>query len=745
MLSLALAVVFLFTTSAFAATLSWDSSDIAPGATIIDEDFDGSTTIVNSSDLDKTTFAGDPEHLNVFKQVASYSRIRATLLRNYILGNHKLNVRFEYYAAAQDTLRVEFRDMARNVSNGEIQGNHNKYWQGGGTEISVTPGEWHTFEGTFDIPAYLNELKARTDFSFLGSQQNLLIQGRNGTAVYVDNVVITTDAFVLPTSGVSYAYDKAWGAGAAETGHSDIRKSTINVMKAGVQSQVFAAYAPGYFIQGAKYQISFNYKEDAANPYTMTRMLRFYNDITSSGAQVKVAPSNGYLYFNAKAANAPALGTWKNITQTFTIGTEDGTAALADSGAFSIYWEGRAGDVDNAFDVNNMCGDYTIYIADFSVARVPEASANSSTVVFDENQYISAANNLAIGVEGYFDESVTPFITIDGNLVPGVWNNVTVNGKYRTGTATFNDVSVSTYNKYTSYSASLNIQDIWGNTQTNPVTVNVSQDLAHELNILTGDWGNLCLVNGPIVFVKGDNGWKDGVTLTDYFNNGTALLKFSFNAQGVKDGSYNDLTIAFRSDSINDIFITIPAADLKDGEAHTYTKIIDLGGMNRRTIANGTITDRLTRKFTLYIRSGDTAADTVTYSNIKLQHFDPAATNKAYVVSRLKVINNSAYNLSPNGTLIFAKYDSNNKLVTVNYKTVSYSDTDTLINTLGQNESKYIYLTGYETQDGIQYGEQFYKSTNIEENNGSYGYKAFYWNGIGEMCPITGFASKPIG
>lgn len=759
-LFLALILVMLFPVNSLCAAITWDAEDMTDEKVMYENNFDGTVTGQPGKFLDTTTFA-DTEHKTVIATSGNVLYITDDIISKYILAGKTINVQFDYNASADGVLRFEFRNIAKNTSNNELalaNANQQKYWTGDTTYKNVKKdGKWHSFNGTFDTASYLADLKSRSDFAqFETKGASLFIKEKDGKTVYIDNLKVSASPVAIPVNSPEVNAQSGWEKQSDADGHTDIYKSTVRVNAAGVKSHAFTGFAPGYFKSGSKYKVSFSFKEDVNNKNSMTRMWRMYNNdkTTNAGADtVKMnykqnETQNSFLFHNPDGILTSELGKWYTVDETFTVGKDgSNTDKLIGDGLFTIYWESRAADTsgENFVYSESLNGDYTIYIADFKVERVLGASVNSNTVEFGEKQDVQRGGALSVAVSGYFDENIAPKIEIDGKAYSGEWQSVAKDGMLRTATAYFADVKSGDAFTDDVYSAKLIVTDIWENVKTNSLLIYFAKNQTQQVEITEGDWVNINMAYTALDVAKGKAGWN-GIKLSvpDLIKNGTGLVKFSFDAQGESGVTYTaDIAPDLRYSNSVDLKITIPASDLSDGKVHSYSKIMDLGTLGRynQIWDNGIayVIDRTSNTFnnkaanyTMYARASKEGA--IKYTNIKLQYFNPDAANKQYVAARLNITNNVEDRFAPKGVLIFAKYNGST-LESIQYKDIDYKDTVTsdggvaLNNALGKDETKTVYITGHDTEDGA--------ATELETNNTTYTYKVFYWNSFEGMKPLA--------
>lgn len=744
--SLAFTVIFLFVccASVFGAEIRWDSSDLAAERTILSENFDPITQSLNrwgAGSVDSETFK-ETAHNNVYKIEGNYAALTSGEVRNYIDLHKKVRIKFDYYSDEAGTLHVQLRAMAKNASGGELSVGAKNYWSGSVTETGIIGNsEWQTFDGVFDVSAYVEALKASPNFGsidFGGSYLYLRNSNSQNNRLYIDNLEISTEVYPLPLNEPTVIQQSGWESVIDAEGHKDIYKAVVTVDKAGKSVYTFKGAAPGYFVDGSEYNISFSFKEVSDKTVPVTRMWRFYNKATNSGAEnVKVDvgwSKNGYIYHDGNAT--AALNDWNTVSQNFIVGENDGTSGLKD-GNFSIYWESRVAGGDKVNYDESMNGDYTLYIADFKITRVPGASLNSSTVAFDEEQTISHGGALKIPVEGYLDDSVAPKIIINDETVEGKWADVSKSGKYVNATAVFESVTSAAYPN-DSYSATLSVNDIWNIARLNAVNISLQKNHTDKVEVLTGDWESLSIGQGDTVTIT-ENEWlnlEEKGKIGNLMAEGKALIRYSFDVKGENGAEYSSsLKADFRMGNNVDIEIEISKDDLNSGEVHHYSKIADIGALDRYYAMSGKVYDRTTESYNVYLR-GAGEDKPIYFTNIKVEYFNPDAQNKAYVAARLSITNNDLENrYSPSGTLIFAKY-SGKQLTDIDFRGISYKDLTSgdleLNNALGANETKYVYLTGVSNGGLIGIGE--YSAANT--------YKALYWGDIKTMNPLADAAVK---
>ena len=132
-LSLAIILSFTMTLTSFGAQIHWDESDITEKI-IASENFEGTDYISVSGTLvdGSTVVAGDSSHGKVNSSSSNYIKAFTGKFANDITAGTKITVQFDYYAAGDDTLRVELRDIATSTSKGyevaEVGSGQAKYW-----------------------------------------------------------------------------------------------------------------------------------------------------------------------------------------------------------------------------------------------------------------------------------------------------------------------------------------------------------------------------------------------------------------------------------------------------------------------------------------------------------------------------------------------------------------------------------------------------------------------------------------
>lgn len=701
------AVMLASAVNAFAAQISWDESDYTDVTTVYANNFDSAASSDFGGTLDTATFAGDENHKNVVFSESNMGGRPGTLV-DCIKARNKIKFKFDYYSAEGDTLRVELRSIA-SKGNNEIFADNAAYWTGDATKKIIEKSKWNTFEGTFDVDGYLKSIEGE-GVSVLTGSPYLFIKATNGKLLYIDNVEITIAPELLPFMSPSVTYDSGLTKVDDVDGHTDVYKKTVT--SAG-EFNYLSGSALRYFKDGETYECSFSFKQESTDNTLKTHLLRF-RDVNSS--VVNTWNNGGNWWINNGNA-----GEWITVTNRITLNSADAKEKpLLDDGKF-LFTLSTSGLAANT--------EYTYYIADFKFRRVPEVSANSVTSAYDESQNVSLGSSLSVAVDGYFNSSKAPRLSINGAAETGKWENVTTDDRKSTGTAVFENVTTTNY-PGKQYNAALTLTNIWGSEETGNVTVNFVKAQSQTVEILSGDWETLYTTN-DVTGLKSTTEWlSDKVQFTDVMNSGKALIRFSFTVKGVKDADYAALdgkAVSIRMGSVVDAFVNLSKVDLADGEEHTYSVIADMGAFDRYVKDGSDIVDRTTYKYSVLLR-GD-SANPLNYSNIKVEYFNPDSANKTYNVARVKVTNNSADRFAPEGVIVFAEYANANQLTKVNFKKVKYIDDGELLNALGKDESKYVYCV-------------FTDSDNLAAADAGRSYRAFWWESLDTMIPLTEFAEQ---
>lgn len=725
---LVIAISFISAMSAFGAEIYWAEGDLTDRIIYrANFDEDGKSPMSGGTLVDASTvITGDTTHGNIVSSTGILWTATTGILEPYLEERSNITVQFDYYAKGTDNLRVELRSAAKSsmhIDLAETGSGQAPYWiqteDLPGMAVS-DDGQWHTFKGTLDTEKYLAHLLDIVEDAelTLGSAY-IYIKLNGGTQLYTDNYVISAEPAVKAlVSDPEYTY--SWSPVTME-GVSNAYKATVNVTGSSVEFKAFEAQAPGgFFVDGGKYEASFKYMEDASNPYPMMRMWRFKN---SKYAQPAWDNNSGYMYLTWEPEKED-FGNWNTITNTITLDADDAQdALLIDNGYFNLYWNTRSSGW-----TDEMKGNYTVYLADFVIKRIDAVSDESTTVAFEEDQFVQTGESLSVNVEGYFDITNAPVLNIGGDSVTGTWGEKTViKDKYIKSTATFDTVTSNNYPLIAPYSATLDITDIWSRKESNPVNVTFINGASQKVEVLTGSWAPFASYPEEIDNTK-NSGWAYRIDFSSLYNSGNTLIRISFDAKGDGTTVYeNDAKQSMRVGNGIYLDMYVPAADLNDGQYHSYSFITDLGGLDRYDTYN---TDRITSSHTLYLRKSE---GNVGFKNIKFEYFDPESESKDIVVSRLKITNAVDSRFSPNGVLVFGEFEGS-QLTDVGYKNISYTDTYvddslTYYNALGNGETKYVYFTGYE------YGIKALNGMDVIPYDNSKTYRAFYWNDFESMMP----------
>lgn len=735
-LSLAIILSFTMTLTSFGAQIHWDESDITEKI-IASENFEGTDYISVSGTLvdGSTVVVGDNSHGKVNSSSSNYIKAFTGKFANDITAGTKITVQFDYYAAGDDTLRVELRDIATSTSKGyevaEVGSGQAKYWDPTGDLPGMNvagDGKWHTFKGTINTQKYIDEFIKVNNDVLTYSKAYLYIKLSNGTQLYTDNFIINSEPTILPLmKPVITPYMTA----TEYEGHKDVYVADVNINSTNNKFNTLKFELPGYFEDGQKYRLSFSYMEAESNARSMMYIWRMnqsaHGTITGwddgSNLNVVWTPSDS------------TLGKWQTVTNTITLSSENANMKrLIDDGTFYLQWGTLANRGGTSYDDSTMAGTYRLYIADLKMERVPAVSEKSTTVAFEDDQYVNTGSGLSVAVEGYADTSAAPVINIGGDSVTGSWSNTSVvEGKYVTSVANFDTVTSEKYTQAAPYKATLDIKNIWGITESNPINVTFVNGASQKMEVLTGDWKILANYPNEITN-KQNSGWAYKNDLSELYASGKTLIRFSFEAKGMDGVVYtDDAKQSMRNSSPIYLTVTVPAEDLNTYEYKSYSGIVDIGGLDRYVADGSNALDRTTSQHSIYLRgsTGD-----VNFRNIKLEYFDPEADYKAYVVSRLKVTNNEDGRFSPNGLMMFGEFEGS-QLVDIGYNRISYSDTVSgsvaLNNALAKDETKYIYFTGVpNTVSG----------TSVKAFNPSKTYRAYYWDSFGTMQTITGMSES---
>ena len=722
---LAFGLMISLCTSVLGAEIYWDESDMAErniGSITFDES-DASALGGGSIVSGSTVIEGDTSHGNV-NSSTGFIYVFGGKLSDLLEEGTKLTIQFDYYATANDNLRVEMRNVA--TKNGteaaETQSGQAKYWDA--TQdlpymSVVNDGKWHTFKGTIDTKKYLDEfIKIKND-TFTYNKANFMIRLAGGNQIYTDNFSLKAEPAIKGLmSGPAYTY--YWTKADSEGSFNNVYKAEVNVSKSSDEFKVYDGQAPaGFFEDGGTYEASFWYKEDSANPYPMMRMWRFKNSIYGQ----PVWDNGLYLYLTWEPEKED-FGNWIKITNTITLDADDShDATLINDGKFQLWWNTR----DKNW-TDDMIGKYTVYFADFELKRTDAVSDKSTTVAFDEDVFVTSGESLEIEVEGYFDVSKAPVLNIDGASVTGSWSEASVvNGKLIKAVAAFDDVTSEVYSKVTPYNATLCIEDIWSRKEINPVNITFTNGAVQKVEVLTGSWDLFASYPNEVDNTL-NGGWAYKINFADCYSSGKTLVRVSFDAKG--DGTTAYVSDAKQSMRVgNGIYLDIyvPAADLNDGQYHSYSAITDLGGLDRYDEYN---VDRVTNDHILYFRKSE---GNVNFKNVKFEIFNPDSDVKEDVVSRLKITNTADARFSPEGVLIFGEFDGS-QLTEAGYRKISYTDVKkdentTYYNGLGKDETKYVYCTGYDCGKN---------GTKTKKYDNSKIYRAFYWDAFDTMLPQVG-------
>lgn len=696
--------------SAFAASIKWSERDL-PANTVYESTFDGeSGAPAIGGEFDTEKFSSDAAHKTVVK-VSSSAGGRVGTLPQDILAKKKIKVKFDYYSESGDALRVEIRDFVR-FSNGDFIPAA-KYWTGSQTGETIAKNQWNTYEGTIDLESFYNDCHADTSKTDItdGTNPYLFIKASNSGVIYVDNMSITAiNTVPLPLMKPEVTYNSQYAQKTTADGHTDAYKCTVDITGGNASYKMFETLMPGYYCDGETYEVTFSYKMDGA-----TNFLRTLQWKNTSGTVVNTWDG----YKGSSVENwwpDKTAGEWHTVTNRITLNsTDEKEKPVLDNGYFAYY-------LNSAEDC--AAGTYVLYLADVSIKRVPAIDTESNAVEFDDAATVKKGGSLTVDVSGYFDSAAAPKLVINNETVTGAWQDVTSSADgMSSGKAVFADV---TSEKFTEeeYNTSLVITDIWDSEETNPLKVEFVKEQTVRLEVLKGDWKDLGLNAADTTATA--NGWvndKNGAgiwyPMAEYFNSGKTLVKLSFDAAGKKGVEYtNGGELAFRTGSGTECSIKVPAEDLNDGNVHSYSRIVDIGGLDRYYTSGSEVVDRANTKWAL---RAYTSNDAVSYTNIKVEYFDPDSTEKTYSVSRLKITNNDTEKFAPNGVLILAKY-SGKQCDNVKLRNVKYD----AANALAENETKYIYIVPNENQ--------------LMAADSSC--KAFYWNSLSDMIPIAEAAAK---
>ncbi len=720
----------LCTLTSFASIISWDNDDLQEEYVTSLSDFSSkpsgfwaSGTEGTDYRLDSEKFASDKVYESVLYLNSSKSmNFNDSNLANYLSkvnGQTKVRITFDYWLAEGADTKIYPNIGNIKANDTTVLGSDTEaYWESGKDHYRQAVkgnGKWNSFDGVLDVSSYVAaEAIGAVDFS----QTKLSFQSI-GSEIYLDNFKVSIIYEPIPL--IQPEIENKWTKVDDEDDHTNVYKNTITVNKSQTENIAITGVAPGFFKTGDTYEISFSFKEDASNKYRMTRMWRFcsvYDEIKYNKAIKYIEGDHLYYYGNYPSYTK---GNWQTISKKFTVGTHDNTADLTGLGGFTLYWEsGSENDLYKTEGDIDKSGNYTIYIADVSIRRVPAVSPNSITVSTEEMQNVGLGENLSIAVDGYIDINTVPMVTLNGIEYIGKWENIVTSGKRTQANAVFdsvNTVAISTAQE----SGNLVVTDIWGRENLNPITVSFTKAVSNEVEVLRGDWVDIYR-NTEEIAVTSDTNIIENISMKDNFENGNALIKFSFTAKGDSSKDYKQKqSVAFRTGGAEEVGVEVPCDDLKTGISHNYETIVDLGAMDRY-YGN---TDRVNSAYWIRLRAYEYG---VTYSNIIVQKFVPSESGQ-FVAARLKVTNNADIRFSPDGVFIFAKYNKGDQLLgNIQYKDIKYKDEGILNNALGKGESKFIYLT--------------LNDNAIEDYSQDNKYKAFYWNSFGDMKPQANKAEK---
>ena len=706
---LSVLMILLAVTPSALAAVTWSESDVVPAANIMsDGGFDnaalGSTALGNGMVV-TTPVGGDTTHGNVVKADSTFLRAsdsngELTSLTN---AGKKVKVEFDYCGdSTSKNIRCEMRGIK---GSGElVYTNQMKepYWTG--TRNEKITSDWKHFSAVLDTAAlmkYYGKTSASGVYIYISSYD-----GYNNTgALYIDNISIIGEDVVIPLQQPSYKYGSGWDVDADAEDNNGVKgnvyKKTITVKNIGQEDLV--SEIKDYKFNEGTYRFSVWFKEDLHNKLKITRMIRPYvgSDTLKS--------STGNWFYNKRVDE---LGKWENAVMDFTVNSSN--ADKFNKNGIVIKWQGLSGDTGYNAETN---GEYTMYFANIELVKYPDAA--TETVLATKSDVISSiGSNIAVEAEGYIDVSSEAVLTIDGRNYTSAAEVTSTENKYVKANYSFgaNMLPDGTY------PAVLAAKDIWGRNKSVNINVSVKGPQSYKTELYPAKWsGNILNFTEPVA-VAGDSSSNKAAHFTDdetdtkftkkikdLIAEGKTVFEFSFTAQGNGDFSSSSETyVQFRTVMATEFQIHIPKNDMKDGEKHKYTQVIDLSEVDK---------DKYDSSWRVTFRNNANAG-TITYSDISLKYLEKDEAASDFIAAKVGISNNEESVCNFAGTLILAEY-SGDEMTDIKFKNVNLTATG-----------------------GIEKGETRYINLYAQNYDSSKKYKMFLWDSLTGLVPFTNSLEK---
>lgn len=570
---------------------------------------------------------------------------------NALLTKSMLHISFDYKItdSGKKGMRVEMRFDGETSS--KTNAAVNPYWSGWQYDANaeVTPNTTHHFEGIVNVPEILkdtgsNAAGCKLFVAGLGETLNLSnIKIREWSTEGTNLGLFSTN--IEEYNGDNISKPEGYTGKVYHLTDTALVKSAVRV----VSEDTYA------FAANTQYTVEFWYKTNAENA-------KYFAMVNKSNKEY------------SKIDTINTENEWTKGTFTFTPDADM-------NGTYANYQKNDASSSDILF---------TEWVV------LPKAPVSNTVAVTDERVMIT--DGATVNLEGYFTAPESIVFTNGSDEYTATKSTAAKDfAGYTKAEYTFGNVGA--FDKKGTYTAT--ITDSWGVDRTVSVWLAKYSDEARTLNIEKAKWTNIYSNSTGITVGKETWGRIDEnafPSLKSYVNSDCAMFKVEFKLAitgEVNDDTVTEVTMRTGKDVGHTVFKVNNSELTTTPKAYTY---IDNQSSSKRYVdSNKTKFDRFnSNQWWFFVRNKNTA-QTVNVTDINV-YVLKADVDGDVLLGKAKLENlNTAASKPMDGTLIFAEYDAEGKLLTAaNAEKFELKDTQydndgvtfTLDNGVKSNESK---------------------------------------------------------